>query len=277
MPSSYQFLRNYIAEQTGIELGPDRQYLVESRLEPVMEEIGCRSLADLCRALLSENQTARQSSGEDSPLRRKIVHALSTHETSFFRDPDLYSFLQTTFLPRLNSCHPHSRLRLWSAAASSGQEAYSLAMACTEAGIHPPPLIFASDVSAIVIESASQGFYTDYELQRGLQDTRLRERYFQPRKGGAQVKPVIRAMIEFSCADLREAPNPHFAPLDLILCRNVMIYFEEPTRRRVLGHLRDHLRPGGALILGAAESIWTDFPGLERRLEENCTFYERAS
>ncbi|MFN7543297.1 MAG: CheR family methyltransferase [Acidobacteriota bacterium] len=273
--ASYQFLREYIAGQTGIELGPDRQYLVESRLEPVMEEVGCQSLAELCVALLRENQSVPSYAHAAAPIRRKIIHALSTHETSFFRDPDLFALLQSRLLKQLseeNGCH---RLRMWSAAASSGQEAYSLAMCALETGVYAPPLIFASDVSAIVIEAASRGCFTDYELLRGMDDPVLRQRYFVPIKGGAQVKPEIRALIEFSCADLREPPNAKFAPLDLILCRNVMIYFEEETRLQVLSHLRDQLRQGGILILGAAETVWSHFVGLERIQEGNTAFYRR--
>jgi chemotaxis protein methyltransferase CheR len=274
--SSYQFLRDYIAEQTGIELGPDRQYLVESRLEPVMEEVGCKSLADLCLALLRENQSIPVYSAANAPIRRKIIHALSTHETSFFRDPDLFALLKSRLLRQLSEESGSHRLRMWSAAASSGQEAYSLAICTLEAGIHPPPQIFASDVSAIVIEAASRGFYTDYELLRGMEDPILRQRYFSPMKGGAQVKPEIRALIEFSCEDLRERPDARLFPLDLILCRNVMIYFEEETRLQVLCHLRNQLRQGGILILGAAETIWSDFPGLERIQEGNTAFYRKS-
>jgi chemotaxis protein methyltransferase CheR len=274
--ASYQFLRDFIAEKTGIELGPDRQYLVESRLDPVLEEVGCRSLADLCLALLRESQSAPAHSSGQAPIQRKIIHALSTHETSFFRDPDLFSLLKTHLLRQLSEENPHNRLRMWSAAASSGQEAYSLAICALEAGLFPPPLIFASDVSSIVVDAASRGYYTDYELLRGLEDPVLRQRYFVPGKGGAQIKPEIRALIEFSCADLRDQPDPRFAPLDLILCRNVMIYFEDSTRRRVLCHLRDHLRLGGVLILGAAESIAADFSGLERIHDGNTTFYRRS-
>lgn len=273
--TSYRFLRDYIAEQTGIELGPDRQYLVESRLEPVITEAGCRSLAELCRALIREDHSARGAGPMNRSLRGKVIHALSTHETSFFRDPDLFQALREAIIPALVPGNCVGRLRFWSAAASSGQEAYSLAMLCAEMGLYPPPLILASDVSAIVLEIAAEGIYTDYELMRGLSDPVLRSKYIVPRKGGGQIHSSIRQTIEFHCADLRE-PQPQFAPLDLILCRNVLIYFEESTRRRVVAQLLDQLRPGGALILGSAEAIWAEIPGLNRVSATSFSYYVKA-
>jgi len=272
--TSYQFLRDYISEQTGIELGPDRQYLVESRLEPVMSETGCNSLADLCWALIRETHQSRVHPETGSIVHRKVIHALSTHETSFFRDPDFFEALKTIILPKLLATNFMGRLRIWSAAASSGQEAYSVAMLCAELGIYPPPLIIASDVSSIVLEVAAEGFYTSYELMRGMENPALMAKYFVPRKGGAQVAPSIRQTIEFHCADLRN-PQMRFAPLDLILCRNVLIYFEEATRLQVLNHLCDQLRPGGVLVLGAAEAIWAEIPGLDRVSAESFSYYAK--
>jgi chemotaxis protein methyltransferase CheR len=273
--TSYQFLRDYIAEQTGIELGPDRQYLVESRLEPVMEDVGCNSLAELCRALIRESHHTQRNPTTPSPVHRKVIHALSTHETSFFRDPDFFGALRKTILPELAATNFTGRMRFWSAAASSGQEAYSVAILAAEMGIYPPPLIVATDISAIVLEIAAEGFYTEYELMRGLEDPALRAKYVNAKKGGGQMGASLRQTIEFQCADLRD-PSIDFSPLDLILCRNVLIYFEEATRLQVLKRLSEQLRPGGVLILGAAEAIWTDIPNLNRVSSENLTYYRKS-
>jgi len=269
--TSYQFLRKFIADQSGIELGPDRQYLVESRLEPILQDLGCPSLADLCRAIEGERVLANSP----RPISRKIIHALSTHETSFFRDPDFFRVLGQTILPNLLSTNCTGRLRIWSAAASSGQEAYSIAILAAETGIQPQPLIIATDISAIVLEIAAEAVFSDYELLRGFEDSVLRKKYLLPRKGGAQLIPQIRQSIEFHCCDLRDT-NRSFAPLDLILCRNVLIYFDEPTRSRVLQHLLTQLRPGGILVLGAAEAIFNDFDALTRISTDSFTYYQKV-
>ena len=167
------------------------------------------------------------------------------------------------------------RLRIWSAASSSGQEAYSLAILAAEMGIHPQPLIIATDISAIVLDIAAEAVFSDYELLRGLEDPLLRKKYLLPRKGGAQIVPQIRQSIEFQCCDLRDT-NQSFAPLDMILCRNVLIYFDEPTRSRVLDHLITQLRPGAILVLGAAEAIFNDFSALTRISTDSFTYYQKA-
>ncbi len=270
--TSYRFLCDFIAEHAGIELGPDRQYLVASRLEPVMLETQSKSLADLCRALIRENEL---SLGKPT-LKRKIIHALSTHETSFFRDPELFKTLRKEILPALLANSPTGQLKLWSAAASSGQEAYSMGILFAEMGIHPPPLLLATDISSIVLEIAEAGIYSNYELMRGMEDPVLRRKYFTPVNGGAQVISEIRRYVNFMCCDLRDT-NQNFGPLDLVLCRNVLIYFDEPTRRRVLEHILSQLKPGGVLILGAAETIWNEIPCLRRNTTAFFTYYTKVA
>ncbi len=272
--TSYQFLREYVESHTGIELGPDKQYLVESRLESVLVEAGCKSLADLCRALHREQMASFKLGNNPRILRGKVVHALSTHETSFFRDPDLFAGLRKELLPGLIAANPLGRLRVWSAAASSGQEVYSLAILFTEMGIQPPPELIATDVSAIILEFGSAGFYTDYELSRGMEDPLLRGQYFVPQKGGSKVSQKLRQLVDFRCFDLRE-PGCGLGLFDLIFCRNVLIYFEEATRHKVIEMLRGQLRDGGILILGSAEAIWADMEGLERISVAGLTCYRR--
>lgn len=269
--TSYQFLREFIADQSGIELGPNRQYLVESRLEPILKDLGCPSLAELCCALERERLLATSP----RPISRKIIHALSTHETSFFRDPDFFHVLGQTILPNLRSTNFTGRLRIWSAAASTGQEAYSIAILAAEMAIQPQPLIIATDISSIVLEIAAEAVFSDYELLRGFEDPILRKKYLLPRKGGAQIAAHIRQSIEFHCCDLRDTSRS-FAPLDLILCRNVLIYFDEATRSRVLVNLLNQLRPGGILVLGAAEAIFNDFDDLTRISTDSFTYYQKV-
>jgi chemotaxis protein methyltransferase CheR len=271
---SFEFLRHFIAKHAGVELGADRHYLIEGRLEPVMAECKLKSLAMLCNALEREsNGPTWAARGPDSVWQR-VVHALTTHETSFFRDPNIFDGLRRQLLPRLLRNNPNSRFRAFSAAASSGQEVYSLAMLFAEMGIYPPPEIFATDISAIVLETAKQGFYTEYELSRGI-DPKLREKYFVPKPGGAQVSAELRRTVDFRQMDLRQSFGD-IGCFDLILCRNVLIYFDEPTRQEVLLSLRQLMRNGAILMLGGTETIWGEIPGLVRETDENLSFYVRV-
>ncbi len=254
-PADYDFLRTFVATQTGIELGPDRHYLVENRLLPLLEEFGFSSLHHLCLAL--------QPSPQPPVLRERVIHALSTHETSFFRDPELFTALRSEIFPALLELHPSRPLSIWSAAASSGQEAYSLGILAAEMHLQPRPEITATDISAPVLAQAATGRYTLYELSRGLDNSALIQKYFTPVSGGAAIRRELLPPIHFAPLDLRHVP-PSFPSFDLILCRNVLIYFDENTRARVVQHLIDHLLPGGFLVLGAAETIWQDLPCMSK-------------
>lgn len=271
---SYDFLRSFIARHAGIELGSDRHYLIEGRLEPVMTECGCPSLAMLCQALERESAGPSWLARDQSSVWQKVVHALTTHETSFFRDPNIFEVLRKNLIPRLLRNNPVTRLRAFSAAASSGQEVYSLAILFAELGIYPPPEIFATDISSIVLESAKEALYTDYELSRGI-DANLRQKYFRPRPGGAQICDELRRTVEFRQMDLRQNFGD-IGRFDLVLCRNVLIYFDEPTRREVLVSLSNLLREGGILLLGGTETIWGEIPGLQRESDVTCSFYIRT-
>ncbi len=267
---AYEYFREFISQQTGIELGPDRQYLVESRLQQIVAEFGCRSMSELSKVLIRENEASRKSNS--SHLEQRIIHALSTHETSFFRDADFFAALHDQIIPQWRATNPGRPYQVWSAAASSGQEAYSLAILCAEMGLDPPVEILATDISAIVIEAAARGHYSHYELRRGMDDVMLRKRYFIPTPTGAAIHPAIRNRIRFECQDLRSA-SIQPAQFDLILCRNVLIYFEADTRQQVLTHLHGMLSPGGVLILGATESIWGQIPGLHPVNDERTSYY----
>lgn len=254
-PADYDFLRAFVASHTGIELGPDRHYLVENRLLPLLPQFGFASLHQLCLAL--------EMASPPPILRESVIHALSTHETSFFRDPEIFAALRSTILPALLSLHPARPLSLWSAAASSGQEAYSLAILAAEMQLQPPPTITATDISSTVLAQAATGRFTHYELSRGLDNPALLQRYFSPIPGGAAIRRDLLPPIHFLPLDLRFVP-PDFPSFDLILCRNVLIYFDQVTRSRVIQHLTDHLLSGGFLLLGAAETIWEDLPRMKK-------------
>lgn len=265
-PADYDFLRAFVASHTGIELGPDRHYLVENRLLPLLSQFGFTSLHQLCLAL--------ELASQPPVLRESVIHALSTHETSFFRDPELFAALRTEILPDLQQKNPARPLTLWSAAASSGQEAYSLAILTAEMQLYPRPTITATDISAPILAQAATGRYTHYELSRGLDNSAFLHRYFLPFPGGAAIRHDLLPPIQFLPLDLRFVPSD-FPSFDLILCRNVLIYFEENTRARVVRHLINHLRPGGFLLLGAAETIWENISEMNKTQLNGYTCFQK--
>jgi chemotaxis protein methyltransferase CheR len=255
MPSSisvdsYAFLQRWIHTYSGIALDAHKSYLLESRLIPIIEREGIGSINDLCMHL-------RQGR---PGLSRKVVEAMTTHETLFFRDTAPFEALRKTILPQLLATRPRGhKITVWSAAASSGQEAYSLAMALLECRITPAEVsILGTDLSEKVLERARRATYGRFEVSRGLPAEYL-ARYFQLRydsNGIAeyQLRDIVRQMVRFEPHDLRTSFRGR-GPFDIILCRNVLIYFDTKTKEHILRELRSVMARGSFLLLGAAETI----------------------
>ena len=265
-PSS-QFLAALLEARTGQQLSPSRQWRIEASLKPLIDEIGCGSLDGL---------VARLGAGQDSTLEIRIVEALLNNETSFFRDIGLFRQLETEALEVLRaSRRTKRRLRIWSAACSSGQEAYSLAMMLRDDPARWQGWTFdivATDVSGTAIGRAREGRYSTFEIQRGL-PARTMLRWFTQKNGDWLVEPALKASIHFGTGNLLDAAPGRF---DLILCRNVLMYFSLPLRARALRRIADALDPEGILMLGAGETII----GMTDRLETHCrvpSFYTSAS
>ncbi|MEQ1884261.1 MAG: protein-glutamate O-methyltransferase CheR [Bryobacteraceae bacterium] len=241
---SYRFLREYIHRESGIMLDDDKHYLVEARLVPLVEQTHLGSLAALCRALQQN----------DVLLRKKVVEAMTTHETLFFRDAAPFDGLRTTILPQLIEKHKNSRtLNIWSAAASSGQEAYSLSMLLLEMHLTGWNVqIFGTDLSEQILARAREARYLQLEVNRGLPVQYL-IKYFERDGLDWRIKEHVRKMVRFEQFDLRR-PARGKGPFDIIFCRNVLIYFDIPTKKEILANLRTALVPGGYLVLGSAES-----------------------
>ena len=186
-----------------------------------------------------------------------MVEALTTNETLFFRDTKPFDHLRATVLPRLHAERPAGMpLRIWSAAASTGQEAYSLAMLVSELGavLHGRTVqILGTDIARLPLARAREGFYSQFEVQRGL-PARLLVKYFAKEAEGWRLIKPIRDMAEFREWNLLSNPSP-LGRFDVIFCRNVLIYFDPPTKARVLDMLATCLAPGGLLYLGGAETI----------------------
>jgi chemotaxis protein methyltransferase CheR len=245
--ASFEFVRAVLQERSGHHLEDDKVYLVETRLLPMARRHGFGSVEDLMLRLRSRR---------DERLLRELVEAMTINETFFFRDGHPFEVLRQTVLPELVRRRAEVRcLNVWSAACSSGQEPYSVAILLRR---HFPALsgwnvrLIASDLSGAMLERARQGRYSELETSRGLAPELL-EAYFRKHETGWQVRDDMRRMVEFLSINL-SGPWPALPRLDLVLLRNVLIYFDLPTKRLVLDRVRRVLRPDGYLLLGGAET-----------------------
>jgi chemotaxis protein methyltransferase CheR len=243
----FDFVRDLLHERSGVALDSGKGYLVEARLTPVAEKAGFASIRDLVSQL-------RQ--GETDSLHAKVVEALTTNETLFFRDVHPFHALRSSILPELiEKRSTQRRLNVWCAAAASGQEPYSLAMVLAE---HFPQLaswdvrLIASDISDAVLERAARGTYSQLEVNRGLPAPML-VKYFRQEGNDWQVSDEILRRVEFRNINLSEEWPP-LPPMDVVFMRNVLIYFNPETKKTILGKVRQILRPDGYLFLGSAET-----------------------
>lgn len=242
------YIRELVRSHSAIVLEQDKNYLIETRLGPLARELGLASLQDLMVSL-----RARRINNLD----HRIVEAITTHETLFFRDVHPFEALRTVILPELIAKRPLSQnLTIWCAACSSGQEPFSVAMLARE---HFPALvranrlrIVATDLSNAILSRARQGVYSQIEVNRGLPGAML-IKYFTKQGLQWQIKPEIRRMVEFQQCNLATA-WPSLPPLDLIFIRNVLIYFGVDTKKAILAKVRAVLKPDGYLFLGTSET-----------------------
>jgi chemotaxis protein methyltransferase CheR len=247
-PHDYDFLRTALKERSGLVLSADKQYLVESRLLPIARKAGFSNLGELVAAL---------KHGETDALMTRVVEAMTTNETFFFRDKTPFENFRFAVLPALLDARRISRtIRIWCAAASTGQEPYSLAMALkdvesTVAGWRIE--IVATDLSSEVLEKAQTGIYSQFEVQRGL-PIQLLIKHFAKIGDMWQISPEIRAMVKFKQLNLL-GDFSALGTFDLIFCRNVLIYFDQVTKVGLLNRLARAAAADGYLVLGAAETV----------------------
>ncbi len=264
----FEYLRNLIQKTSGIALEDSKEYLVESRLKPVLLEAGCGSIQDLVNKLKTRSSER---------LGYRVVEAMVTGETFFFRNGHPFDALQKAILPDLIG-NGTNRLNIWCAAASSGQEPYSLAMLLTD---RFPQLdsrrfrLIASDLSEALLERARAGCYNQVEIERGLPPSLL-EKYFRKQGEIWQLSEQIRRKVEFLGMNLIQG-WPDLPAMDLVLLRNVLIYFDEATRGRIIGKMRALIRPGGYLLLGTSESLSVSEPGFEQLQFGRTVCYRRCA
>ncbi len=245
---SLTYLRELVYRRSAIVLPPDKHYLIDSRLQAVAREAGVASIDELVSKMRREQGAA--------PLAKRVVEAMTTNETLFFRDFHPFEALKTRFVPQLMRARQKQRqLRIWCAAASTGQEPYSIAMTLREAF---PELaswdvrILATDINASVLERAQAATYRPHEVNRGM-SPELLARYFDPVGPDFRLKPEIREMVKFAELNLLDAWTT-IGPQDIVFIRNVLIYFDVETKRQLLGRIRKLLEVDGYLVLGGAET-----------------------
>ena len=246
-PQDYEFLRKLLKERSGLDLAADKQYLVESRLVPLARKVGLGGIGDL---------VAKMKAG-DASITTDVVEAMTTNETFFFRDKIPFDHLRDTILPALIQSRASRRtLRIWSAACSTGQEPYSIAMCLKEkaamlAGWRIE--IIGTDLSQEVLEKSKSGIYSQFEVQRGL-PIQLLVKYFAQIGEMWQLNADIRGMVQYRKLNLLQDFSS-LGKFDVIFCRNVLIYFDQETKAAIFERIAKVLEADGMLMLGAAESV----------------------
>ena len=246
-PQDFDWLRKLLKERSGLTLSAEKEYLLESRLLPLARRQGLATLGELVGRLKLPGNT---------DLVFSVVEAMTTNETFFFRDKIPFDQLRDIIVPALIAARAkEKRIRIWCAAASSGQEPYSIAMLLKSmAQLRGYRIdLLATDLSPEVTERAKRGLYSQFEVQRGL-PIQLLVRHFTQLGEVWQIGSDIREMVQFRTLNLLQ----DFAPLgtfDIVFCRNVLIYFDQPTKIAVLDRLARQTAQDGYLILGAAETV----------------------
>lgn len=253
-PEEFKSLSAYIYDISGISIDASKAYLLETRFGKLLEEEGCRSYGEFYQKTKSDGGKV---------LEQKIINAITTNETLFFRDSSPFDLLKHKILPDIidarwgkGSRPGDTNLRIWSSACSTGQEIYSIAIVIKEllgsANTHKISLM-GSDLSHAAVAQASAGTYNKFEIERGVTQDK-RQRYFTPVGGNWKIKDEIRAMATFQQMNLM-LPFAGLGRFDIIFCRNVAIYFTLQDRIKLFNKIADALKPDGYLLIGATESL----------------------
>jgi chemotaxis protein methyltransferase CheR len=249
-PEEIKVLSKYIYDVSGISIDASKAYLLETRFGKLMEEEGCRSYSEFYNKAKSDTLKS---------LEKRIINAITTNETLFFRDTSTFDLLRHKIIPDLIDTHSEKgikNMKIWSSACSTGQEIYSIAIVLKELfgtnSTHRIKLM-GTDLSDAAVSQASAGTYNKFEIERGLPQEKL-QRYFTPAGGNWKIKDEIRAMATFRQMNLME-PFVGLGKFDIIFCRNVAIYFTLQDRKKLFNKIADVLEPDGYLLIGSTESL----------------------
>lgn len=244
--AAFDWVRSVVEVDAAIVLEKGKEYLVESRLAPLARVAGTPDVSAFVEQLrLNGGRQARQ----------QVVEAMTTNETSWFRDGSPYEVLTSSVLPELTAKRAAGRpLRIWSAACSTGQEPYTIAMLLQESVVRAGwrAQIVATDIDESVLARAKAGKYSQLEMNRGLPAAKLVQHFVRD-GAGWRVNDDLKAMVQFTRLNLAD-PFPSIGPFDVVFLRNVLIYFSVETRRDILQRVRKLCQPDGYLVLGAAET-----------------------
>ena len=245
-PEYFELLAKFLRQESGIILKPEKSYSLRSKLQPLAQEWGYEGLNDLVTHIYRERQNPEVVDA--------ILNALTIKETSFFRDDKPFDVLRSRILPDLAEKRGKKELKLWSAACSTGQEAVSLAILLREvlpADRANRSLVFGTDVSAEAIDRAKQAVYSELEMRRGV-TPEVRRRFFEPVDEGYRPTKEVLNLIRFREMNLLEPDYP-LSRFDVVLCRNVLIYFDDDGKRRALDNIHRRMADDGYLFTGAGE------------------------
>jgi len=275
--TEFAYLRDWLEAACAIHLNDGKAYLVHSRLEPILDDLGCTSYTAFFQ---------RHLQSADAALRTRVIDAMTTNETYWFRDDTPWLCFRDHLLPELVARRHAERsrpLRIWCAASSTGQEAYTIAMLvdafCLASNrLRPSDVqIHASDISPTALQQAKSGRYGAVEMRRGFEGSWLsfRSRYFEQDGEGARVRDEYRSRVTFFPFNLKDSPEtlPQF---DLIFMRNVAIYFSTEFKQALFARLAGALHPQGALVIGATESLYGVSKALRAEQIRGQTIYRPA-
>lgn len=244
----FEFMRDMLKTRSGLVVTPDKIYLLESRLTPLARRIGLEGLDDLVAKIRSE---------KDAGLITEVVDAMTTNESFFFRDKNPFDAMENSILPALREARGDKKqLRIWCAAASSGQEPYSLGLILKENWHLWSDWrieIIGTDISTKILDKARKGQYSQFEVQRGL-PVQMMIKYFEQKGDLWELSDEIRSMVQYKELNLLNTFDG-MGKFDVIFCRNVLIYFDTDNKAAVLDRMYDHLAPDGSVFLGAAETV----------------------
>ncbi len=272
-PEEFRQLADYVADITGIAFDQSKSFLIESRLGPLAAELGCANYQEFYSKIKS-NRHPR--------LVNQVIDAITVNETYFFRDQTPFNLLRHKIIPdkidqkSAGASKLGNDLNIWSAACSTGQEVYSIAILLREllGDVFKWRIrILGTDVSEAAVMAASRGRYNQAEIERGLTAIQ-RQKYFKQTGESWQVTDEIRAMVSFRQLNLLK-PFKGLSTFDIILCRNVAVYFDKENRKLVFDRIANQLSANGALLIGSTESLFGISDRFQRREYLNSVFYEK--
>lgn len=272
--TDYKLLKHYLMSNYGITISENKRYLFNTRLMPQMKAIGCESYRDFYDLLLEE---------KDSKYNNIFIESMVTSETSFFRDEHPYHTLKNNIIPSLLkkknglTLNPFPRIRIWSVACSTGQEPYSIAMTISDFVDYNPDYkynqfsIVATDISERSLEYAKTGRYNDNEIERGV-SKRMLNRHFEINRKFYTIKNSIKSIINFKKLNLVH-PTTSLGFFDIIICRNVLIYFSSELKTKIINNFESHLNNHGILLLGSSESLYDIKSNFKSKRSGDTIFY----